>query len=117
MAHQEIEGPRRASEPVGFLTTHWSMVLAAAGNSMGNSSTQAQAALERLCRLYRYPLYVHVRRLGWKAEDAEDLTQQFLARFLERKYLERADPERGRFRSFLLTSLKHFLADEWDKLR
>ena len=62
-------------------------------------------------------LYVHVRRRGWGPEEAKDLTQQFFARFIERKYLQLADPERGRFRSFLLTSLKHFLADEWDKLR
>jgi len=112
--------PPSESEPAGlgvrpaqFDTTHWSTVLAA-GREF---SPQAQEALERLCKAYWYPLYVHVRRLGWGPEDAQDLTQQFFARFLERKYLERADPERGRFRSFLLTSLKHFLTDEWEKLR
>lgn len=107
--------PERKPEPGGsgaFNTTHWSVVLSAGGES----TPQAQAALERLCKAYRYPLYVHVRRLGWGPEDAEDLTQQFLARFIERKFLQRADPERGKFRSFLLTSLKHFLADEWDRL-
>ena len=80
-------------------------------------SPDAQAALNSLCKDYWYPLYVHVRRAGWGAEDAKDLTQQFLARFIERKYLQLADRERGRFRSFLLTSLKNFLADEWDRLR
>jgi len=80
-------------------------------------SAAANSALEWLCKSYRYPLYVHVRRLGRGPEDAEDLIQQFLSRFIERRYLQRADPQRGRFRSFLLTSLKHFLADEWDKLR
>jgi RNA polymerase sigma-70 factor (ECF subfamily) len=96
-----------------FVTTHWSVVLQA-GREF---SPEAQDALESLCKSYRYPLYVHVRRLGWGPEDAEDLTQQFLARFIGRKYLQLADPGRGRFRSFLLTSLKNFLADEWDKLR
>jgi len=96
-----------------FATTHWSAVLQAGGEF----SPEAQEALGKLCQGYWYPLYVHVRRLGWAEEDAKDLTQQFFARFLERKYIERADPERGRFRSFLLTSLKRFLADEWDKSR
>ncbi len=97
----------------GFSTTHWSAVLRA-GREF---SPEAHEALEQLCTAYWYPLYVHVRRLGWGPEDAQDLTQQFFARFLERKYFQLADPERGRFRSFLLTSLKHFLADEWEKLR
>jgi len=96
-----------------FSTTHWSVVLQA-GEEF---SPDAQAALENLCRRYWYPLYVHVRRLGWSEEDSKDLTQQFFARLLERKNLRLADPDRGRFRSFLLTSLKRFLADEWDKLR
>lgn len=113
MEHQESHNPAGGGGPGGFVTTQWSTVLAAGADS----SPEAQGALERLCRAYRYPLYVHVRRLGWKPEDAEDMTQEFLARFIGRKYLQRADRERGRFRSFLLTSLKHFLADEWDKLR
>ena len=96
-----------------FVTTHWSVVLQA-GEAF---SPESQEALEQLCRDYWYPLYVHARRLGWGTEDAQDLTQQFFARFLERKYLRLADPARGRFRSFLLTSLKRFLADEWDKLK
>lgn len=96
-----------------FETTQWSVVLQAGQDS----TAEAQVALERLCRAYRYPLYVHVRRRGWSPEDSEDLTHQFLARFIARKYLQKADPERGRFRSFLLTSLKRFLADEWDRVR
>lgn len=96
-----------------FETTHWSVVLQAGGGI----SPESQAALEKLCGAYWYPLYVHVRRLGWLEEDAKDLTQQFFARFLERKYLQLADPDRGRFRSFLLTALKNFLANEWEKIR
>jgi DNA-directed RNA polymerase specialized sigma24 family protein len=110
------EAPARSepgSRATGFCTTHWSVVLSAGGNF----SPESQEALEKLCRTYWYPLYVHVRRLGWGEEDAKDLTQQFFARFLERKYIQLADRDRGRFRSFLLTSLKHFLADEWDKSR
>lgn len=115
-ASMESTAPEHNSGPAGsgaFATTHWSVVLQAGQEE----TTISRAALERLCKAYRYPLYVHVRRLGWGPEDAEDLTQQFLVRFIDRKYLQRADPERGRFRSLLLTSLKHFLADEWDKLR
>jgi RNA polymerase sigma-70 factor (ECF subfamily) len=95
------------------MTTHWSAVLSA-----GRSDTpRAQAALEELCRAYWHPLYHYVRRCGHPAEDAQDLTQGFLTRLIERQALGRADPERGRFRSFLLASLKHYLADEWDKAR
>jgi RNA polymerase sigma-70 factor (ECF subfamily) len=83
----------------------------------GAPTPEGDAALDYLCRHYWYPLYAYVRRLGWGPDDAQDLTQQFFARFLERKYLGLADPERGKFRTFLLTSLKHFLADEWAKLK
>jgi RNA polymerase sigma-70 factor (ECF subfamily) len=96
-----------------FTTTHWSVVLRAGGDL----STDAQAALETLCRTYWYPLYVHVRRRGWGAEDAQDLTQDFFARLLDKDYLNLAHRERGRFRTFLLTSLDHFLSNEWDKRR
>lgn len=96
-----------------FATTHWSVVLAAGRRD----TTRARAALEQLCRSYWYPLYHYVRRRGYGPEDAEDLTQGFLARLIERDAIARADPERGRFRSFLLGSLKHFLADAWDKAR
>jgi len=94
-----------------FAKTRWTVVLAA-----GRRATpQAEMALEELCRTYWYPLYAHVRRLGHSKEDAEDLTQSFFARFLQKNYLEKLDAERGKFRAFLLASLKHFLANEWDR--
>jgi RNA polymerase sigma factor (sigma-70 family) len=102
--------PRR--RPV-FVTTHWSVVLAA-GRSQ---TTQAQEALAELCRTYWYPLYVYIRRRGYSPHDAQDLTQEFFARLLERQSLASADPERGRFRSFMLASMNYFLASEWEKLR
>jgi RNA polymerase sigma-70 factor (ECF subfamily) len=96
-----------------FTTTHWSVVLAAGHKS----SPGAQAALERLCKIYWYPLYAYVRRRGRSAEDAQDLTQDFFARLLRKEYLRHADPERGKFRTFLLTSLQRFLINEWEKGR
>ena len=78
---------------------------------------QAAEALEKLCQTYWYPLYCFVRRQGFNTTDAEDVTQAFLAHLLERKALRRVAPDKGRFRSFLLASLKYFLADEWDKAR
>ena len=93
-----------------FATTRWSMVLAAAG---GATSEQADRALAELCSGYWCPLYAYVRRRGYDAEDARDLTQAFFARLLERRGLASADPARGRFRSFLLTAMKNFLASEW----
>ena len=71
--------------------------------------------MERLCQTYWYPLYVFVRRKGHSHEDASDLTQAFFARFLEKRYLKSVDANLGRFRTFLLTSTSHFLANEWDK--
>jgi RNA polymerase sigma-70 factor (ECF subfamily) len=96
-----------------FATTHWSVVLAAGGDS----SPLAQEALERLCRAYWFPLYAHVRGRGFSPEDAEDLTQEFFARFLPSNALRAVSQEHGRFRAFLLASLNHFLANEWDRLR
>ena len=84
----------------------------AAGDS---KSPHAEEALEKLCRTYWYPLYAYVRRKGHTPENAQDLTQEFFARLLEKKYLKLADRERGKFRGFLLTSLKHFLVNEWQK--
>ena len=82
----------------------------------GNRSTpQSDDALEELCRTYWFPLYAYVRRRGRTKEDAEDLIQAFFAAFLAKNYLEKLSAERGRFRAFLLASLKHFLANEWDK--
>lgn len=94
-----------------FATTHWSVVLQAGETD----SPRATEALARLCRAYWYPLYAHVRRLGHSVADAQDLTQEFFARLLERKYIRLADRNRGRFRTFLLTSLNHFLINEWNK--
>ena len=94
-----------------FATTHWTVVLAA-----GQRHTpSADGALKELCRTYWFPLYAYVRRRGHAKADAEDLTQAFFARFLEKNYLAGLSAERGRFRAFLLASLKHFLANEWDK--
>jgi RNA polymerase sigma-70 factor (ECF subfamily) len=94
-----------------FATTHWTVVLAA-----GKRSTpQSDGALEELCRTYWFPLYAYVRRRGYSKEDAEDLTQAFFARFLARNYLAGLSAERGRFRAFLLASLKHFLINDWKK--
>lgn len=98
-------------DPREFRTTHWSLVLTAGHGA----SPGARAALETLCRTYWYPLYAYVRRLGYRPEDAQDLTQGFFARLLERDFFARAQRERGRFRSFLLTALKHHLGDERDR--
>ena len=94
-----------------FATTRWTLVLAAGRRG----SPQADVALEELCRVYWYPLYAYVRRQGHSREDAEDLTQAFFARVLEKNYLEGLRGEKGKFRAFLLAALKHFLANEWDR--
>lgn len=94
-----------------FVTTRWTLVLAAGRQS----SSDSDRALGELCRVYWYPLYAYVRRKGHTREDAEDLTQAFFARFLEKNYLDGLAAEQGRFRAFLLASLKHFLANEWDR--
>lgn len=96
-----------------FATTHWTVVLAAGRGE----DPAADRALEELCRTYWYPLYAYVRRRGHTKEDAEDLTQAFFARFLAKNYLEGLSAGRGRFRAFLLASLKHFLANERDRSR
>jgi len=111
--NSEPSAPSTSAPSDIFATTHWTVVLAA-----GQRSTpQADRALEELCRAYWFPLYAYVRRRGHSKEDAEDLTQAFFARFLEKNYLAGLSAERGRFRAFLLASLKHFLANEWDKSR
>jgi DNA-directed RNA polymerase specialized sigma24 family protein len=94
-----------------FVTTRWSVVLRAGASD----TTHADDALTRLYQTYWYPLYAYVRGRGYNREDAEDLTQGFFAKLLEKKWLLAADRAKGRFRSFLLTALKCFLADEWDK--
>ncbi len=94
-----------------FATTHWTVVLAA-----GRRHTpQSDHALEELCRTYWFPLYAYVRRRGHNKQDAEDSVQAFFARFLAKNYLAGLSAERGRFRAFLLASLKHFLINEWKK--
>jgi DNA-directed RNA polymerase specialized sigma24 family protein len=94
-----------------FHTTHWSAVFTA----RGDDSTAAHAALGQLCQLYWYPLYAYIRRRGHPPEEARDLTQAFFAQFLAKNHLADLTPGMGRFRSFLLACLKHFLANEWDK--
>lgn len=109
----ESNSSAQAKPPPVFVTTHWSVVLAAAGND----TAQAQDALATLCQTYWYPLYAYVRRRGVSPEDARDLTQAFFARLLQRNWVGDADRERGRFRTFLLTAMSRFLAGEWDKVR
>jgi len=109
MSHRdENRGPAPSA---GFATTHWSLVLQA-----GHKPQQAaDQALATLCQNYWYPLYAYVRRHVKDTSEAHDLTQEFFARLLEKDLLALATPERGRFRSFLLTALKNFLANEWNK--
>jgi RNA polymerase sigma-70 factor (ECF subfamily) len=96
-----------------FPTTRWTLVVAAGAPDR----KEARSALVSLCEGYWYPLYAYLRRRGYPAEQAQDLTQEFFMHVLEGRYLDRADPEKGRFRSFLLTSLKFFVADEEDRRR
>lgn len=94
-----------------FATTRWTLVVQA-----GEEATDAvRSALEQLCQDYWYPLYAYVRRRGYPAHEAEDLTQEFFCQILKNDSLARANPELGRFRSYLLGAMKHFLAHEWRK--
>ncbi len=108
MTTNEPDDPRGPASGASFSTTHWSVVLAAGQKG----DAQASAALEQLCRTYWYPLYAYVRRRGYLPEEAEDLTQEFFARLLERNSIASADERKGRFRSFLLGAMNHLLADE-----
>jgi RNA polymerase sigma factor (sigma-70 family) len=92
----------------GFASTQWSMVLAARGGA-----GDAEAAMQTLCSTYWRPLYTFIRRSGRSREDAQDLTQAFFSRLLERDFLRNVDPSLGKFRTFLLASLRHFLTNEW----
>ena len=92
-----------------FKTTHWSVVILAGQGT----SPQAAESLEKLCRAYWFPLYAYVRRHGHKPEEAQDLTQEFFARLIEKHWVATADQGKGRFRSFLLMALDRFLANEW----
>lgn len=96
-----------------FVTTHWSVVLSA----RDKTSPQSEAALEELCRTYWCPLYAYVRRQGRGSHDAQDLTQEFFTRLLQKDYLRSVAREKGRFRTFLLVALKRFLADAQDRAR
>src|SRR5947208_4704374 len=98
-----------------FPSTHWSVVLAA-GETQAEPEI-AQAALAELCQTYWVPLYSFVRSRGYIMHDAQDLTQSFFAYLIERKIYARVDRQKGRFRSFLLASLKNFLADASDRER
>ncbi len=102
-----------APGPKEFATTRWSLVVAAKPDEA--SRTHAREAFEELCRAYWYPLYAFVRNRGHSSDDAQDLTQSFFARMIETGGFASADPERGRFRSYLLGAMKHFLANEWHR--
>jgi RNA polymerase sigma-70 factor (ECF subfamily) len=99
--------------PGWFATTHWSVVLAAGGSD----GAQAQEALAKLCQTYWYAVYAYVRSRGQSPEDAQDLTQEFFVRLLEKKSLARITRHKGRSRSLLLTMLDHFLVDEWKRAK
>lgn len=113
MASEDSSVQTPPGEPRTFATTHWSVILLACEND----SMEASEALDRLCRNYWYPIYGHVRRQGKGPEDAQDLTQEFFARLLQKEYLKLADPQRGRFRTFLLTALDNFVRNDWEKSR
>jgi len=98
--------------PRHFQTTQWSVVLTAAQRS----TPEGRAAFSDLCERYWYPLYAHIRRNEPDVHRAHDLTQSFFAKVMEKNYVADADPRRGRFRTFLLTSLQNFVANEWDKM-
>jgi RNA polymerase sigma-70 factor (ECF subfamily) len=110
-ASPEFRPPGPAGRAGQFTTTHWSLVLAAAEQS----TPEGAEALAELCRTYWYPLYAYVRRRGYDVTDAQDLTQEFFARLLEKHYVGSVDRRKGKFRSFLLASLEHFLAKEWTR--
>lgn len=104
--------PATPSTNSSFVATRWTVVLAA----RDKASPQSAEALESLCQTYWYPLYVYVRRLGHQTADAQDLTQEFFARLLTKEWLASADPEKGRFRTFLFVALKRFLANDWRRV-
>ncbi len=99
--------------PVEFTTTHWSVVLAATNPA----APDRRGAMAHLCETYWYPLYAYVRRRGNSAHEAEELTQEFFVRLIEKEFIRNTAPQKGRFRAFLLVCMKHFLANEWDRVR
>src|SRR5215469_12820841 len=104
---------RRANRQDRFATTHWSVVLSAGRRN----SSEARRSLAALCDSYWYPLYCYVRRQGYAAHDAQDLTQEFFLRVLAKNPFSALSPQRGRFRAFLLAAVKHFLSNERDRAR
>ncbi len=100
--------------PAQFGRTQWSLVLAAAGKK---DAALAEQSMEKLCRVYWLPLYTYIRRQGENPHDAQDLTQEFFARLLEKDFLGSVEPSKGRFRSFLLASLKNFLSNQRARAR
>lgn len=98
-----------SAAPRQFPPTRWSLILAATGRSAPESA----AALDALCRAYWYPLYAYVRRCGQSPHDAQDLTQEFFCRLLEKRWLDSAEPDKGKLRSFLIVALKNFMRKEW----
>src|SRR5689334_20903705 len=102
---------QRRDAPGWFTTTHWTVVLTA----KAEDTTLAAEAVGQLCQWYWAPIRAYIRSRGYSDADAQDLTQQFFARFLEKQHYRRADRERGRFRSFLLTAVKHMLINEWER--
>ena len=111
MSQPSVSPESNPASPSQFATTHWSLVVAA----RDRTSPQAREALATLCRTYWYPLYAYIRRQGYNADQAQDLTQEFFARLLEKDFLSLVDREKGKFRSFLLACCKHFLANERDR--
>src|ERR1022692_5106811 len=98
-----------SGSPGVFPRTRWSVVLAA----RQEASPESAVALESICRAYWYPLYAYVRRCGQSPHDAQDLTQEFFCRLLEKRWLDSADREKGKLRMFLIGALKHFMSNEW----
>jgi RNA polymerase sigma factor (sigma-70 family) len=109
----DTSGSDKSDAYAVFATTRWSVVLAAQGGT--SLEDEARAALEQLCRTYWRPLYAFIRRRGFSQHDAEDLTQGFLAHLLAQSFLAGVAPQKGKFRSFLLASLKNYLADQRDR--
>jgi RNA polymerase sigma factor (sigma-70 family) len=110
LKHPEPEKPKESRPNPNFDTTHWSLILAAADRA----TPRADDALAELCRSYWYPLYAFIRRRGHDPDQAADLTQEFFARLLDKQYLRSVDRSKGRFRAFLLSACKNFLANEHD---
>jgi RNA polymerase sigma-70 factor (ECF subfamily) len=106
---EELECTGKPQPVAIFTTTHWSVVL----NAVETARPGADKALGQLCEIYWYPLYVYVRRQGYNPDDAKDLTQEFFSRLLAGNYLRTIDRKKGKFRSFLLAAIEHFLAKHW----